>query len=96
MRAAGEGAGGAGGPARGAPGSASRSSSTPSTTRWSSCASGARRELLDSTHDLLWGQGLNMSVLFVTVHGLGTKMQFLVSTDRSLSAEQIIEPCSAR
>ena len=57
---------------------------------------GSARTLLASTHDLLWGHGLYAPVRVVAVRGLGSRTQFLVSTDRSLSASQIIELYSAR
>ena len=57
---------------------------------------GARRELEAATYDLLWGHGLYARVRVVAVRGLGPKVQFLVSTDRTLSAAQIIECYSLR
>lgn len=57
---------------------------------------GRRMALGAATLDLLWGQGLYIPVRLVAVRGLGARTQFLVSTDRSLSAAQIIELYSAR
>lgn len=54
------------------------------------------RRLEAATHDLPWGQGLHCPVRVVAVRGLGARTQFLVSTDRTLAARQIIGCHSAR
>lgn len=57
---------------------------------------GGTMRLEAATHDLLWGQGLWAPVRVVAVRGLGARTQFLVTTDRALSAAQVIELYSAR
>lgn len=57
---------------------------------------GRRRELMASVHDLLWGHGLWAPVRLVAVRGLTSDTHFLVTTDRSLSAGQVIELYSMR
>ena len=53
---------------------------------------GRETRLLAATLDLVWGQGVWAPVRVVVVLGLGTrKPQILVTTDRTLTAREVIE-----
>lgn len=57
---------------------------------------GGKRTILAASRELRWGKGVYQPVLVVAVKCVGKHDQVLVSTDRSLTVEQVIEAYAAR